>query len=56
MNLYENFNEMCDAISIMADVIKRQQAIIELHEIELNDPKLNNELKRVNEIADKSKN
>lgn len=55
MNIYEAFNEMCDAVSIMANVIKKQQVIIELHGIELNDPKLNNELKRVNEIVDKSK-
>lgn len=52
-NLFENFEKLCNAVSVMADVIRRQQTVIELYGIEKNDPELNKKLEQIKGTTDK---
>ncbi len=49
---FKLFDELCEATTIMADIIRKQQAVIEQHGIEMEDPVLNCQIDRMEEILD----
>lgn len=49
---FKLFDELCEATTIMADIIRKQQAVIEQHGIEIEDPVLNCQIDRVEELLD----
>lgn len=54
MNLLKLLDEMCEVTTIMADIIRKQQAVIEIHDIEVEDPELDHKLRTMDEILDRT--
>lgn len=54
MNLYALIDKMCEVTSIMADIIRKQQAVIEQHGIEVEDPELDRQLDSMDVILDET--
>lgn len=54
MNLLKLLDEMCNVTTIMADIIRKQQVVIEMHGIEIEDPDLDRKLRTMDEILDKT--
>lgn len=52
MNLYRIFDELCKVTSILADIVRKQQAVIEQHGIEVEDPELEEQIHIAEEILD----
>lgn len=49
---FKLFDELCEAITIMTDIIRKQQAVIEQHGIEMEDPVLSRQFDRMEELLD----
>lgn len=54
MNLLKLLDKMCEVTSIMADIIRKQQAVIEMHGIEVEDPELGRQLDSMDMILDEA--
>lgn len=52
MNLFKILDKMCEVVSIMSDIVRKQQAVIEQHGIEIDDLELDRQLERVDKILD----
>lgn len=52
MNLFKMLDKMCEVVSIMSDIVHKQQAVIEQHGIEIDDPELDRQLGRMDKILD----
>lgn len=54
MNLLKLVDKMCEVTSIMADIIRKQQAVIEQHDIKIDDPDLECQLISMDTILDET--
>ena len=44
MNVFKLIDMLCEVTSIMADIVRKQQAVIEQHGIQIDDPELDRQL------------
>lgn len=47
MSLFESFDMICEVISIMVAIIRKQQTVIEQHKIEVEDVELERQINSV---------
>ncbi len=47
-------DKLCEVTAIMADIIRKQQAVIEMHGIKIEDPVLNHQVNQMDEILDRT--
>lgn len=47
MSLFESFDMICEAVSIMVAIIRKQQIVIEQYKIEVKDAELEHQLNSV---------
>ena len=54
MNFFKLIDMLCEVTSIMADIVRKQQAVIEQHGIRVDDPELDRQLTSMDAILDET--
>ena len=54
MNVFKLIDMLCEVTSIMADIVRKQQAVIEQHGIQIDDPELDRQLTSMDAILDET--
>lgn len=54
MNVFKLIDMLCEVTSIMADIVRKQQAVIEQHGIQIDDPELDRQLTSMDTILDET--
>lgn len=52
MNPYELIDRLCGVVTLQADIIRKQQAVIMQHGIEMEDSRLKEQLKQMEDVLD----
>ncbi len=52
MNPYQLIDTLCSITSLLADIIRKQQSVIMQHGIEIDDPLMQEQLERSEEMLD----
>ena len=54
MNVFKLIDMLCEVTSIMADIVRKQQAVIEQHGIQIDDLELDRQLTSMDAILDET--
>lgn len=54
MNVFKLIDMLCEVTSTMADIVRKQQAVIEQHGIQIDDPELDRQLTSMDAILDET--
>lgn len=54
MNTFRLIDMLCEVTSIMADIVRKQQVVIEQHGIQIDDPELDRQLTSMDAILDET--